>query len=67
MGSSSCASPKVTKNALLNAASIAGLLLTTEAMVVEIKKEKETDDSTVRTQSTGPEYRPPGGGMGGMM
>ncbi len=32
---------KVTKNALLNAASIAGLLLTTEAMVCEIPEEKK--------------------------
>ena len=32
---------KVTKNALKNAASIAGLLLTTEALVSEIKEEKE--------------------------
>ncbi len=32
---------KVTKTALLNAASIAGLMLTTEALVSEIKEEKE--------------------------
>ncbi len=32
---------KVTKNALLNAASIAGLLLTTEALVAEIPEEKK--------------------------
>jgi chaperonin GroEL len=32
---------KVTKNALQNAASISGLLLTTEAMVCEIKEKKE--------------------------
>jgi len=32
---------KVTKNALYNAASIAGLLLTTEALVSEIKEDKE--------------------------
>jgi len=45
---------KVTKNALLNAASIAGLLLTTEAMVCEIPEEK-------------PEApMPGGGGMGDM-
>jgi chaperonin GroEL len=42
---------KVTKTALLNAASIAGLMLTTEALVSEIK-EKEGDNG--------------GGGMGGM-
>jgi chaperonin GroEL len=46
---------KVTRTALQNAASIAGLLLTTEALIVE-KKEKE-----------GPHAGgPPGGGMGGM-
>ena len=42
---------KVTRTALQNAASIAGLLLTTEAIVVEKKEEKGT---------------PAGGGMGGM-
>jgi chaperonin GroEL len=47
---------KVTKTALLNAASIAGLMLTTEAMVSEIK-EKEPKG--------GPGGMP-GGGMGGM-
>jgi chaperonin GroEL len=45
---------KVTRTALQNAASIAGLLLTTEALIVE-KKEKE-----------GSHPAPPGGGMGGM-
>jgi len=45
---------KVTRTALQNAASIAGLLLTTEALVVE-KKEKEAAHPA-----------PPGGGMGGM-
>ncbi|MEO6778201.1 MAG: chaperonin GroEL [Gemmatimonadaceae bacterium] len=45
---------KVTRTALQNAASIAGLLLTTEALIVE-KKES--------TPSAG---GPPGGGMGGM-
>ncbi len=53
---------KVTKNALQNAASIAGLLLTTEAMVTEIKE--KSDDH-------GGGGAPPGmggmGGMGGMM
>ena len=33
---------KVTRNAILNAASISALLMTTEAAVVEIKKDKET-------------------------
>jgi chaperonin GroEL len=46
---------KVTKTALLNAASIAGLMLTTEALVSEIKEEKEKEPAM-----------PPGGGMGGM-
>jgi chaperonin GroEL len=45
---------KVTRTALQNAASIAGLLLTTEAVVVEKKEDKPTPAS------------PPGGGMGGM-
>jgi chaperonin GroEL len=45
---------KVTRTALQNAASIAGLLLTTEALVVEKKDEKA------------PPAGPPGGGMGGM-
>jgi len=44
---------KVTRTALQNAASIAGLLLTTECVVVE-KKEKEKVPAM------------PGGGMGGM-
>ena len=44
---------KVTRTALQNAASIAGLLLTTEALIVE-KKEKESAPAA------------PGGGMGGM-
>jgi chaperonin GroEL len=46
---------KVTRTALQNAASIAGLLLTTEALIVE-KKEKDS----------GHAGGPPGGGMGGM-
>ena len=44
---------KVTRTALQNAASIAGLLLTTECVVVEKKEEK-------------PAMTAPGGGMGGM-
>lgn len=47
---------KVTKTALLNAASIAGLMLTTEAMVSEIKEKEKIEGSTSG----------PGGGMGGM-
>jgi chaperonin GroEL len=46
---------KVVRTALLNASSVAGLLLTTEAMVAEKPEEK----------SAGPAM-PPGGGMGGM-
>ena len=45
---------KVTRTALQNAASIAGLLLTTECVVVEKKEEKSAPSM------------PPGGGMGGM-
>jgi chaperonin GroEL len=45
---------KVTRTALQNAASIAGLLLTTEAIVSEKKEEKGAASS------------PAGGGMGGM-
>jgi chaperonin GroEL len=44
---------KVTRSALQNAASIAGLLLTTEAVVVEKKEEKE-------------KLPTPGADMGGM-
>ena len=50
---------KVTKNALLNAASIAGLMLTTEALVSEIK-EKEEADPAAAAAAAGM------GGMGGM-
>jgi chaperonin GroEL len=49
---------KVTKTALLNAASIAGLMLTTEALVSEIKE----DDKPEMPAGGGM----PGGGMGGM-
>jgi chaperonin GroEL len=45
---------KVTRTALQNAASISGLLLTTECVVVERKEEKPAPAA------------PPGGGMGGM-
>jgi len=45
---------KVTRTALQNAASIAGLLLTTEALIVERKEDKPAAGG------------PPGGGMGGM-
>ena len=44
---------KVTRTALQNAASIAGLLLTTEATIVERKEEKQSAGAA-------------GGGMGGM-
>jgi chaperonin GroEL len=50
---------KVTKTALINAASIAGLMLTTEALVCEIK---EKDDNKGGGGGAGM----PGGGMGGM-
>ncbi|MCG8457917.1 MAG: chaperonin GroEL, partial [Holophagales bacterium] len=53
---------KVTKNALQNAASIAGLLLTTEAMVCEIKEEKADDHGAAGGGMPGGM-----GGMGGMM
>src|SRR5690606_20593094 len=46
---------KVTRLALENAASIAGMLLTTEAVVSDIAEEKEVP------------AMPHGGGMGGMM
>ena len=46
---------KVVRTALQDAASVAGLLVTTEAMVAEVPKDK----------SPGPAM-PPGGGMGGM-
>jgi chaperonin GroEL len=47
---------KVTKQALLNASSIAGLMLTTEALISEIKEEKEDRGGAAGM----------GGGMGGM-
>jgi len=45
---------KVTRSALQNAASIAGLMITTEAMVAEVPKKEEHA------------HMPPGGGMDGM-
>ena len=45
---------KVTRSALQNAASIAGLLLTTEALITEIPEKEKAPPM------------PPGGGMGGM-
>ena len=45
---------KVTRSALENAASIAGLLLVTEAMIAEIPQKKDAAPAM------------PGGGMGGM-
>ncbi len=49
---------KVTRTALQNAASIAGLMITTEAMVTDIPEEEKTPPM--------PGGMPPGGGMGGM-
>jgi chaperonin GroEL len=46
---------KVTRTALQNAASIAGLLLTTECMITEIPEKKEA--------AAGGHGHPPGGGM----
>src|SRR5213078_3358068 len=46
---------KVTRSALQNAASISGLLLTTECLIADIPKEEKT-----------PAMPPGGGGMGGM-
>jgi chaperonin GroEL len=46
---------KVTRTALQNAASIAGLMITTEALVTDIKEEEKV-----------PAMPPGGGGMGGM-
>src|ERR1700675_5091121 len=51
---------KVTRLALQNAASIAGLMLTTEALVAELKE----DDKKSAAAGGGPGG--PGGGMGGM-
>jgi chaperonin GroEL len=48
---------KVTRLALQNAASVAGLLLTTEAMIADVPKE----------ETGGPGMPPDMGGMGGMM
>ena len=45
---------KVVRTALQDAASVAGLLVTTEAMVAELPKKEP------------PMPMPPGGGMGGM-
>ena len=45
---------KVTRTALQNASSIAGLMLTTEALITDIKEEEKAPPM------------PPGGGMGGM-
>jgi len=51
---------KVTRLALQNAASIAGLMLTTEALVADIRE----DDK--KAAAAGGHGGPPGGGMGGM-
>ncbi|HKK16167.1 MAG TPA: TCP-1/cpn60 chaperonin family protein, partial [Gammaproteobacteria bacterium] len=49
---------KVTRTALQNAASVAGLLITTEAMVAELPKDEKHPM---------PDMEGMGGGMGGMM
>ena len=56
---------KVTRTALQNAASVAGLMITTQAMVSELPKEEEHDHG----HGPAPEMNPMGGmgGMGGMM
>ena len=51
---------KVTRLALQNAASIAGLMLTTEALVADIKEDEK------KGAAGGGGGMPPGGGMGGM-
>jgi chaperonin GroEL len=50
---------KVTRLALQNAASIAGFMLTTEALVADIKEDE-------KKAAGGGGGMPPGGGMGGM-
>jgi len=51
---------KVTRLALQNAASIAGLMLTTEALVADIKEEEKSAAAGAGGHGG------PGGGMGGM-
>ena len=53
---------KVTRTALQNAASIAGLMITTEAMVTELAKDDEHDQAAPSMPDMGGM-----GGMGGMM
>ena len=53
---------KVTRSAIQNAASVAGLLLTTEALIAE--KEGEDDGAA---GGGAPPMHPGMGGMGGMM
>ena len=50
---------KVTRSALENAASVASMLLTTEAAVVDVPEEKSAPDMSAMAGM--------GGGMGGMM
>ena len=52
---------KVTRLALQNAASIAGLMLTTEALVADIKEDDEEGAGAAAVAACGG-----GGGMGGM-
>ena len=48
---------KVTRSALQAAASVAGMMITTECMITEVKEDKQS----------GPAMDPGMGGMGGMM
>ena len=50
---------KVTRSALQNAASIAGLLLTTECLITDVKEEKDAAPAAAGMGGMG--------GMGGMM
>ncbi|WP_343126557.1 chaperonin GroEL [Buchnera aphidicola] len=50
---------KVTRSALQYAASVAGLMITTECMVTDLAKDDKSSSSDLNT--------PPGGGMGGSM
>jgi chaperonin GroEL len=57
---------KVVRTALQNAASVAGLLLTTDSLVTEIPEEAEGDDDHHHDHGMGGGMGGMGGGMGGM-